>query len=69
MEFVVSRVGSLQPLVKQIVESEEVERARYFNDIFVQIAKTHLNTILAGDTSIIEILIELVGLPNLDIYE
>ena len=69
MDFVVTRISVLQPLVKQIVESEEVDRAGYFNDIFVQIARTHLTKILAGETSIIEILVELMGVPNLDIYQ
>ena len=63
--MVVDKVATFQPLVLQLVQNEEVERAQSFHDIFVEIALSHIKEIVEGRQFIIDLLIELFRMPGI----
>ena len=62
----INKVGDLQGHVKQVVESGDFERADQFTEIFVELARSHMNQIVEQGSAIVDILLSIFAMEESD---
>ena len=65
-QTVIEKVDSLQSHVKQVVEGGDFERANQYAEIFVELARGHINQIVIEGSAIVEILVSIFEMEESD---
>ena len=65
-QTVIEKVDSLQVHVKQVVEGCDFERANQYAEIFVELARGHINQIVNEGSAIVEILVSIFEMEESD---